>query len=94
MLSVKVKLKFGESNLLDNRGIEAVKTAVKPYTLKEKKRGAWDQATSFSGSQSRLLGEVAPQKEKVWGEGRGGGGEATGTQACSVVTEGQNDGSA
>lgn len=60
MLSVKVKLKFGESNLLDNRGIEAVKTAVKPYTLKEKKRRAWDQATSFSGSQSRLRGEVAP----------------------------------
>lgn len=68
---MKVKLKFGESNLLDNRGIEAVKTAVKPYTLKEKKRGVWDQAISFRGSKSRLLGEVAPRKEQVCGGKRG-----------------------
>lgn len=68
-LTVTVKLRFGESNLLDNRGIEAVKTAVKPYTLKEKK-GSRGQATSLRGSKSRLLGEVAPRKEQVCGETR------------------------
>lgn len=33
-------LGFGESNLLDHGGVEAVKAAVKPHTLKEK-RGGW-----------------------------------------------------
>lgn len=61
-LSVKVKLKFAESNLLDNRGIEAVKTAVKPHTLKEKKR-----ESGIRGSKSRLLGEVAPTKNRCGG---------------------------
>lgn len=67
-LSVKVKLKFGERNLLDNRGIEAVKTAVKPHTLKEKKG-----ESGIRGSKSRLLREVAPQKEQVRGAGRRSG---------------------
>ena len=44
-----MKLKAGESNLLDHGGIEAVKTAVKPHTLKEKK--------------SRMTQGLLPQKK-------------------------------
>lgn len=59
-----MKLKLGESNLLDHRGVEAVKTAVKPHTLKEKKRESVIRPHPSGASKSRLLGE------RVGGEGR------------------------
>lgn len=66
------KLKLGESNLLDHRGVEAVKTAVKPHTLKEKKGESGIRPHPSGASKSRLLGEAAPRTEQLSGgeEGR------------------------
>lgn len=67
----EVKLRPRESNLLDHRGVEAVKTAVKPHALKEK-TGVWNRATSFVGLPVQAAGRAGSQ------DGTGGGREEEG----------------
>lgn len=74
MKEAEVKLKPRESDLLDHRGVEAVKTAVKPHALKEKK-GVWNQVTSFVGLPVQAMGRAGSQDrtgQNRWREeGRG-----------------------
>ena len=68
-------LGFGESNLLDHGGVEAVKAAVKSHTLKEKRGGGvWDQATSGRGLQTQATRRDGSQDRA----GRWGREESTG----------------
>lgn len=82
-------LKLGDGNLLDHRGVEAVKTAIKPHTLKEKKEGSEIRSRPPEASKSRLLGGVAPREERGEGEGKEGevGGQCRRT-GCSAVAQG------
>ena len=65
-------LKPGQSDLLDHRGVEAVKAAVKSHTLKERSGESGVRPHPSGTSESRLLGDMAPRKEPVGGgEGRG-----------------------
>lgn len=79
-----MKVELGEGNLLDHRGVEAVKAAVKSHTLKEKKGVSGIRPHPSGASESGLLGKMALGTEQAGGEG--GRAQATGVQACSAVT--------
>lgn len=85
-----MKLKAGESNLLDHGGIEAVKTAVKPHTLKEKKRASGIRPHPSGASKPRLLGEMGQGGPLgQWRTGHWGTGLLCGDHGVQVMGSGK-----